>query len=189
MAWKVKRERPDETHEPTEYYEKEAQHYESPGMVREQARITQRAIELLGAGKGRVLDAGCGTGVSMRVLEDSGFDVKGIDVSPEMIAIARKKKLEASVASMDNTPFPDNSFRAIISISALQWVKSPSKVAKEFHRILEKSGRAVIQFYPKSEEDMMRAAKAFARLFETDVVIDNPQLPRKRKVFLVLKAL
>lgn len=36
----------------------------------------------------RVLDIGCGQGGLVRLLRDSGFDVKGIDVSPEQVRVA-----------------------------------------------------------------------------------------------------
>lgn len=55
-------------------------------------------VSILG-GKGRaagvVVELGCGSGASSRVLADSGFDVVGIDASPAMIDIARRRVPEA----------------------------------------------------------------------------------------------
>ena len=43
-----------------------------------------------GAGGGPVADVGCGPGYVTGYLHDAGVDVFGIDLSPEMIAIARR---------------------------------------------------------------------------------------------------
>ena len=48
-----------------------------------------------GIGKGRVIDVGCGSGVWARMLIDAGFDVVGIDISPAMLSLARKRVPEA----------------------------------------------------------------------------------------------
>ncbi|MCD8218717.1 MAG: class I SAM-dependent methyltransferase [Clostridiales bacterium] len=42
-----------------------------------------------GVTDGLVLDLGCGTGVMTRLLADRGYDMIGVDVSAEMLAIAR----------------------------------------------------------------------------------------------------
>lgn len=42
----------------------------------------------------QVLDLGCGTGNYTRLLNDSGYDVKGIDLSAEMLEIARQKNTD-----------------------------------------------------------------------------------------------
>lgn len=48
--------------------------------------------DLLGA---RVLDAGCGTGMLSQILAERGGDVVGIDISPSLIDIAKKRIPEA----------------------------------------------------------------------------------------------
>ena len=40
---------------------------------------------------GLVVDLGCGSGLWARELSDAGYDVLGVDISPAMIAIARKR--------------------------------------------------------------------------------------------------
>lgn len=40
---------------------------------------------------GLVVDLGCGSGIWARELSDSGYGVLGVDISPAMIAIARKR--------------------------------------------------------------------------------------------------
>ena len=44
-----------------------------------------------GVNKGLVVDLGCGSGLWARELSDAGYGVLGVDISPAMIAIARKR--------------------------------------------------------------------------------------------------
>ena len=50
-----------------------------------------------------VLDAGCGTGMMSRLLMDRGFDVIGVDNSPEMLSVAREKNPEQLLLCQDIT--------------------------------------------------------------------------------------
>lgn len=42
----------------------------------------------------RALDFGCGTGRSTRFLQHLGYDTLGVDIAPEMLAIARQRQPE-----------------------------------------------------------------------------------------------
>jgi SAM-dependent methyltransferase len=45
---------------------------------------------------GRVVELGCGSGITSRLLVDAGFEVTGVDLSPDLLAIARDRVPEAS---------------------------------------------------------------------------------------------
>lgn len=51
---------------------------------------------------GLVIDIGCGTGIAARAFSRAGFDVLGIDASPDMIALARTT---APAARFEVAPF------------------------------------------------------------------------------------
>src|SRR5262249_17873139 len=53
---------------------------------------------LAGAGfsSGRVVDLACGSGILSQRLSDAGFDVLGIDLSPDMLALARQRAPKAT---------------------------------------------------------------------------------------------
>lgn len=57
---------------------------------------------------GLVIDAGCGSGIAARELTRAGFEVLGIDASPDMIALARTTAPAArfEVASFDGATLP-----------------------------------------------------------------------------------
>ncbi|NYZ74679.1 class I SAM-dependent methyltransferase, partial [Candidatus Micrarchaeota archaeon] len=118
----------------------------------------------------------------------------GFDAVPALLKHARRKGFKVKEGDLRDIPFRNNSFDAIVSVSVLQWIlakdaeKNAAKAANEFWRVLTKKGAAVIQFYPRSEEEVMLAAKAFrGKGFKTTFVTDNPDNPRKRKVFLLLR--
>ena len=59
----------------------------------------------------RVLDAGCGAGRMSRYLADRGCLVEGVDLSPGMIAMARRdhRDLVFTVGSLIDLPYADDS--------------------------------------------------------------------------------
>ena len=70
----------------------------------------------------RVLDAGCGTGIpTARMLSEAGNRVLGIDISREMIRIAREQVPQAEFALMDvaNLPLREPLFHAITAFFSL----------------------------------------------------------------------
>ena len=109
--------------------------------------------------RSEILDIGCGTGISMEILEEK-HNTTGIDISKNMIKLAKAKNLNTIMASFNNLPFKESSFDNIISISALQWIRGKNSiyekekfisVIQEFRRILKTKGTGGIQFYPHKE--------------------------------------
>jgi len=68
---------------------------------------------------GRILDIGCGTGLTSKYLRIHGCDnLHGIDISQEMLKVAEKRSLYSSLKTGDlNQPldYPDHYFDAAIS--------------------------------------------------------------------------
>lgn len=79
--------------------------------------MVEHLVRLLRDGGGtRVLDAGCGTGRMGRFLTDRGCSVVGVDLSPGMLAMARRDHpdLEVHEASLTDLPFDDDSFDGVL---------------------------------------------------------------------------
>lgn len=196
--WKTFHTRPEDEYKNARFYydEKEASRYANSNSMRKMQReLTLRALELyLPPLNFKILDSGCGCGFSLEVLREIGYEnIKGFDLTPQFIQIAQKKGFNVKVGNLLKIPYFEK-FNVIISISALQWLTSAnieeniSKVAKEFKRVLEKNGVALIQFYPSSEKELMQTAKTFNNSnFKVQVVTDNPRNAKKRKTFIVLK--
>lgn len=95
---------------------------------------------------GSVLDVGTGTGFLAEICYDCGYKTKGIDISNEMIDLARKKSCDADmnidydVFDGENYNFENNIFDGIVSSRVLWTIINPKKVLNEWHRILKKDG-------------------------------------------------
>lgn len=105
---------------------------------------------LLGDVTGKdVLDAGCGTGYLSGRLRDRGARVVGVDISSQMIAIARadhpdidfRTESVATLASVD-----DDAFDAIVSNYVLMDAPDLEATVRSLYRVLRPGGLAVLIF-------------------------------------------
>jgi len=162
--------------------------------------MTLRALEILQVQPpALVLDLGCGTGISMEVLIEKGYDVKGIDIAEPMLAIAAKKGLDVYKADFTlEIPFESNFFDFIISISTLQWIfhgfnpesilEKGKKTAAESYRVLKSGGHAIFQFYPKNSAQLKLAGRIFVKAgFRVLEIIDDPDIPKRKKIYLLCR--
>ncbi|MFD8526538.1 class I SAM-dependent DNA methyltransferase [Streptosporangium canum] len=75
-------------------YESVAARYDELNARMDTARLVDRYVEVVeryGSGGRRLLDAGCGTGRSSAAFRERGFEVTGYDLSPAMVAMARRR--------------------------------------------------------------------------------------------------
>lgn len=94
-----------------------------------------------------ILDVGCGSGWAARLLAaqaDAG-NVIGIDVSDEMIRVAREQSaalpnLKFQVASAERLPFPDNTFSHAFSMESLYYYADIGRAVSEIARVLKPGG-------------------------------------------------
>lgn len=97
-----------------------------------------------------ILDAGCGTGNFSLKLAKMGLKVTGVDFSEGMLKQAEKKMLEAKLpiefekGDLYRLNYEDESFDAVISMAAFEFLKEPQKAFKELMRVVKKGGRILI---------------------------------------------
>ena len=97
------------------YNEERARQYEKNTRIQKiQREMTSRALEILELKPpASILDLGCGTGISMQVLKEAGFTVKGVDIAKPMLAIALQKGLDVYEADFTvKIPFDSGNFDA-----------------------------------------------------------------------------
>lgn len=112
-----------------------------------------------GHGKGRLLDAGCGSGKYSIPLKMRGFDVVAIDVSKKALEMACKGSTDRNLnmdfleASICKTPFQDASFDMIWCYGVLQHLLSGERVQaiNEFSRILKKNGVLFLEVFGRDD--------------------------------------
>ena len=100
----------------------------------------------------RVLDIACGTGNTALMARARGAAVTGLDLTPELLAIARKRAAAADYADIawkegdaEDLPFPDGAFDAVVSSCGLMFAPDQAKVAAEVARVTRRGGRIAIQ--------------------------------------------
>jgi SAM-dependent methyltransferase len=92
----------------------------------------------------------CGTGVVARRAAERvlpGGSVTGLDVNPEMLAVARsvtgttQAPIEWHHASADATDLPDGAYDAVVCQLGLQFLPDLAAALRELHRVLASGGR------------------------------------------------
>ncbi len=85
-----------------------------------------------------VLDMGCGSGIFAWILKAWGANVKGVDVSEEMINIARSEypDIEFQVSDARKTPFDPRSFNIVASSLMVHYCEDLKPLFSEVYRLL-----------------------------------------------------
>jgi ubiquinone/menaquinone biosynthesis C-methylase UbiE len=135
---------------------------------RKHEAFRQHVVELTGLrGDERLLDAGCGTGLTaLRVAAQyPGCVVYGIDLSPKMVQTARRDAerqglaVDFRVGSITHLPYPDASFDVAITnimYHHLDLAEKQQAVA-EIARVLKPGGRYVsAEFGPRARNALER---------------------------------
>jgi len=123
-----------------------AQHWDPERYARNArfvADLGAPVVELLAPKPGeRILDLGCGDGALTEKLATLGVVVFGVDASPEQVAAARARGLDAQVMRAEALEI-DATFDAVFSNAALHWVKDADAVIAGVWRALRPGGRFV----------------------------------------------
>ena len=90
----------------------------------------------------RILDLGCGDGTLTAEIKASGADVLGVDLSDELLAVARMKGLRLRKLDGHALDF-SSEFDAVFSNAALHWMRQPALVIAGVARALKAHGRFV----------------------------------------------
>jgi ubiquinone/menaquinone biosynthesis C-methylase UbiE len=103
-------------------------------------------LELLPPAPARVADLGCGTGTLSALLTDEGYDVTGLDFSPQMIARARSKAptVEFVQADASAPPLEPASYDVVLSRHVLWAMPDPAAALARWEGLLRPGGRLVL---------------------------------------------
>jgi predicted TPR repeat methyltransferase len=110
-----------------------------------------------------VLDFGCGTGLSGLALKLEGFStIDGLDLSPDMLALARAKSLYRTLTLVDpDAPLPvrPGDYRIIAAIGVIGVGAAPLTTFDTLMKLLPKSGLLVFSFNDHALADWRYEAK------------------------------
>lgn len=105
-----------------------------------------------------VLEVGFGPGIAIRLAADAtpeGF-VAGVDYSPEMVEMARKRnetavdvgRVELRYGAVADLPYEDATFDKVISINSMQVWPDAAGGLREIRRVSKPDGRIALAFTP-----------------------------------------
>jgi SAM-dependent methyltransferase len=107
----------------------------------------ERVIELLSPQPGeRILDVGCGPGHLARELGEiaGAGNVRGVDVSEQMLGLARELGVDAIHTQGPALPFEDGAFDAAVATQVYEFVEDLPPALEELHRVLRVGGRVLV---------------------------------------------
>lgn len=119
---------------------------------------------------GSILDLCCGTGLMAAQALRLGLAVTGVDLSPHMLAVARRKRPGAHYIQADAAilPLPDSSFNgAAISFALHEKPLSAARaILAEAHRVVRPGGLILVADYLPPAPDRSLFTGAAIRLVE-----------------------
>lgn len=100
----------------------------------------------------RVLDAGCGAGLTTVELARRGYCVYAVDSVPDMIELTRaaadreevQSRVRLARGNVQDLPFADACFDLVIASGVLPWVPDPEDAVRELSRVLKPGGRIIL---------------------------------------------
>jgi ubiquinone/menaquinone biosynthesis C-methylase UbiE len=105
-----------------------------------------------------ILDVGCGPGILAAALAPHAREVMAFDLTPEMLAKARKRcggagllNVRVALGRAEELPFPDGCFDAVVSRVTLHHVPDPQRALGEMARVTRPHGRIVLADVVASE--------------------------------------
>lgn len=126
-------------------------------------------LQLLPDVKGKViLDAACGPGKYAEILIGKGASVKGFDISPKMVELAKSRNHQQGEFFVHDlserfTMIANNSCDIVLCALALQYVDDWTVTISEFHRVLKTDGILVISIeHPFYDYHFFKSKKYFA---------------------------
>ena len=127
------------------------------GTVAESGR--KNAVKIINRRRGRVLEVGVGTGLSLPCYEKH-LTVTGIDLSPEMLDKARARVRRQGLGNIDGLyemdagalAFPDESFDTVVAMYVMTVVPDAEKVMRELERVCATGGEVILVNHFSQEE-------------------------------------
>jgi SAM-dependent methyltransferase len=103
----------------------------------------------------RLLDVACGSGYLAALAAERGAAVAGVDITPELLAIARERAPAGDFreAGMDELPFADASFDAVTGVNGFQFALDPPTALAEGARVLVSGGRLAAATFAEPERN------------------------------------
>lgn len=112
-----------------------------PGLM---ARIDGNIMYLHAQPDGRLLDVGCGSGAWLKMMQELGWCVEGVDIDPSAVENAQKKGLNVRFGTLESQKYPDDHFHTVTINHVIEHVHDPWGLLRESCRIITPGGHLVV---------------------------------------------
>ena len=96
--------------------------------------------------KGKILEIGCGSGRILSEIKETDLAI-GLDISTNMLKIARSKNCVVVQANSTLLPFKNNGFDLVYSFKVLSHIPDIQKTINEIIRVVKPGGYILLEFY------------------------------------------
>lgn len=112
----------------------------------------------------RMLDVCCGSGVVGASFKYRVGTMFGLDITPEMIALARTRLDHVSQGTVYELPFRDGAFDLVVNREVLHLLPNPERPVSEIFRVLKPGGQFIVgQILPFGAEDAAWMYRVFKK--------------------------
>lgn len=94
---------------------------------------------------GRMLDVGCGNGRYLTTMRALGWQIQGVEFSPEGVRVCRMGNVPVHHGDLGSAQFPDDHFDLITARHVIEHVPEPRFFIAELARILKPGGLLVVE--------------------------------------------
>ena len=96
--------------------------------------------------EGPVLDVGCGGGLFLRLLQERGHTVMGLDYSLDAASVAwARNRVPVTCGTLSLAPFAAGSCGAVTMFHVLEHLYDPTSYLQAAHQLLRPGGRLIVQ--------------------------------------------
>lgn len=114
-------------------------------------------LDAAGVGAGQsVLDVACGPGFVAAGAAERGATVRGLDFSPAMLGVARRRhpNIVFDQGDAEAPPYPEGHFDAVVSNFGIHHVPQPIEALRQAHRVLRPGGRLAFTIWAAPAENV-----------------------------------
>jgi ubiquinone/menaquinone biosynthesis C-methylase UbiE len=114
----------------------------------------QAVFDAVGVRAGtKLLDAGCGAGLALRLAATRGAAVSGIDASTALLRLARRRIPAADLrrGALEELPYPDGSFTVVTAFDSVPYACDPSRAVRELRRVAAPGSAVAVITWAEAE--------------------------------------
>lgn len=153
------------------YFDKIADRYDLSFAGRHSAALLESVLNRLSQEPfDSFLDVGCGTGNLLAAIAETeeGVGLSGIDISPGMIAVAKRKLdglADLRVGDSEKLPWADGTFDVVVTTDSFHHYPRPIGVLAEIKRVLRPNGLLIVAdpWWPTPVRQLVNLSLPFLR--------------------------